>query len=234
MQGGVPVYLANVAPESARRLAEVNAAGIAALHTYLASGEAVAFLGAGASAPLYLLWQAVIAELIDAGVARGLGSEAAVTCRELAGDQPDAVVELLRRHLGAAQYQAALRQAFRVRRDSESGRSWTPVQELVCRCSFKAVVTTNYDPGIVDPPGCGCGRGPSGTGFSSWTGRRLAWHELDALEAQAYLDTAEGADHGWAAKAADLRKRLIPDGLDPDPLTTVERRVANEKLKNQA
>lgn len=28
--------------------------------------------------------------------------------------------------------------------------SWTPVQELVCRCAFQAVVTTNYDPGIVD------------------------------------------------------------------------------------
>ena len=32
----------------------------------------------------------------------------------------------------------------------ESGRSWTPVQELVCRCAFQAVVTTNYDPGIVN------------------------------------------------------------------------------------
>ena len=39
---------------------------------------------------------------------------------------------------------------FRVRRDPETGRTWTPTQELVCRCAFKAVVTTNYDPGIVD------------------------------------------------------------------------------------
>jgi hypothetical protein len=47
MQGGVPAYLAGVAPESVRRLADVNAAGDAALRKYLASGEAVAFLGAG-------------------------------------------------------------------------------------------------------------------------------------------------------------------------------------------
>jgi tetratricopeptide (TPR) repeat protein len=164
----MPAYLAGVAPESGRRLAEVNAAGDAALRKYLASGKAVAFLGAGASAPLYPLWQAVIAELIDAGVARGLGSEAAVTCRELAGDQPDAVVELLSQHLGTAQYREALRQVFRVRRDPESGRTWTPVQELVCRCPFRAVVTTNYDPGIVDARMRVRPRA-SGTGFASWT-----------------------------------------------------------------
>lgn len=168
MQDGVSAYLAGMAPEPARRLAAVNGAGVAALHKYLASGEVVAFLGAGASAPLYPLWQAVIAELIDAGQARGLGSDAAVTCRELAGEQPDAVVELLRRHLGTARYQAVLRQVFRVRRDSESGRTWTPVHELVCRCSFKAVVTTNYDPGIVNAR-MRVRPGASGTGFSSWT-----------------------------------------------------------------
>jgi len=168
MQGGVPVYLAGVAPELGRRLVGVNAAGVAALSKYLASGEAVAFLGAGASAPLYPLWQAVIAELVDAGVARGLESAVAGTCRDLAGDQPDAVVELLRQHLGAAQYRAVLREVFRVRRDPESGRTWTPVQELVCRCPFKAVVTTNYDPGIVDARMRVRSRA-SGTGFMSWT-----------------------------------------------------------------
>jgi hypothetical protein len=169
MQGGVVEgYLAGLAPEVGRRLSGVNAAGVAALGKYLASGEAVAFLGAGVSAPLYPLWGAVITELVDVAVVRGLGVEPAATCRMLASGQPDAVVEVLRRHLGAARYQAVLREVFRVRRDPESGRSWTPVQELVCRCAFRAVVTTNYDPGIVDARMRVRPRA-SGTGFASWT-----------------------------------------------------------------
>ena len=47
-------------------LARVNGPGLAALRGYLASGEAVAFLGAGVSAPLYPLWNGLIAELVDA------------------------------------------------------------------------------------------------------------------------------------------------------------------------
>jgi hypothetical protein len=57
----------------------------------------------------------------------------------------------------------------------------------------------------------------------------LAWHHLDTLDVHAALDRVEGNDHGWTAKAATLRRRLIPDGLDPDPLATIERQVAVEK-----
>jgi hypothetical protein len=161
-------YLAGVSPEQAQQLAGVNKAGLRKLRSYLGSGQAVAFLGAGSSAPLYPLWAGVIAELIDAASEQGLPEDAAATCRALAGERPDSVVELLRGHLGVAQYQAALRAVFRVRRDPESGRTWTPTQELVCRCPFKAVVTTNYDPGIVDAR-MRVRPNASGTGFASWT-----------------------------------------------------------------
>ena len=57
----------------------------------------------------------------------------------------------------------------------------------------------------------------------------LPWHELDALRAHAELDQAEGLDRGWAAKAEALHNRLVPPGLDPDPLGTVERLVAEQK-----
>lgn len=161
-------YLDGLAPDRADALRAVNGPGLAALRTYLARGEAVAFLGAGASAPLHPPWTAVVGELIDAAVERGLSADAAATCRTLAGDRPDAVVEVLRRHLGAAQYQATLRAAFRVRRDPDTGRTWTPVHELVCRCPFQAVVTTNYDPGLVDAR-MRVRPTASETGFSSWT-----------------------------------------------------------------
>jgi tetratricopeptide (TPR) repeat protein len=161
-------YLAGVTPEQARQLAAANRTGLTALRSHLDAGEAVAFLGAGSSAPLYPLWAGVIAELIDSAVDQGLPEDAAATCRALAGERPDSVVEVLRGHLGVPQYQAALRMVFRVRRDPESGRTWTPTQELICRCPFKAVVTTNYDPGIVDAR-MRVRPNAVGTGFSSWT-----------------------------------------------------------------
>jgi hypothetical protein len=58
---------------------------------------------------------------------------------------------------------------------------------------------------------------------------QLAWCELDALRAHALLDQAEGINRGWAAKAGALHARLVPPGLDPDPLGTVERLVAAQK-----
>ena len=61
------------------------------------------------------------------------------------------------------------------------------------------------------------------------TRHQLAWYELDALRAHALLDQAGHADGGWAAKADALHARLVPSGLDPDPLATVERLVAAEK-----
>jgi hypothetical protein len=57
---------------------------------------------------------------------------------------------------------------------------------------------------------------------------QLPWCELDALRAHVLLDQAEGINRGWAAQADALHARLVPPGLDPDPLGTVERLVAEE------
>jgi hypothetical protein len=142
-------YLAGLPAEQAAELARINGPGLAALRKHLDSGEAVAFLGAGVSAPLYPLWSGLISDLLDAAAGR-LDETEAETCRALARDSPEEVVEIVRERLGAGSYREVLRDVLRARVDPESGRSWTPVQELVCRCAFKAVVTTNYDPGIVD------------------------------------------------------------------------------------
>ncbi|MFF5292609.1 SIR2 family NAD-dependent protein deacylase [Paractinoplanes globisporus] len=167
MSDAAPAYLAGLEPGQAEMLAQVNAPGLKALRRYLDAGEAVAFLGAGASAPLYPLWSAAIGELVDAAAHRLSPSQAA-TCRALAAKAPEEVVEILRRQLGPPKFREALREAFRVRRDPVSGRTWTGVQELVCRCAFKAVVTTNYDPGIVDARNR-VRPNAVGTGFMSWT-----------------------------------------------------------------
>jgi SIR2-like protein len=159
-------YLSGLSPEQAAELARVNAPGLTALREYLASGQAVAFLGAGVSAPLYPLWDGLISELVEAAGPRLTEKEAA-TCRALARESPESVVEIVRQRLGVASYREVLREVLRVRVDPESGRSWTAVQELVCRCTFQAVVTTNYDPGIVNAR-MRVRQRASATGFATW------------------------------------------------------------------
>ncbi len=142
MRGDLAVdYLGGLPADQRAKLAGVNCPGLAALREYLDSGQAVAFLGAGASAPLYPLWDGLIGELVDVASAR-LSEEQTATCRVLARQSPEEVVEIIRQQIGVPSYREVLRQVLRARVDPESGRSWTPVQELVCRCAFKAVVTT--------------------------------------------------------------------------------------------
>jgi len=58
---------------------------------------------------------------------------------------------------------------------------------------------------------------------------QLPWQELDALDGHAHIDRVTRADNGWATRAGTLRATLIPDDLDPDPLATVEAKIAAEK-----
>ncbi|HET9968912.1 MAG TPA: SIR2 family protein [Streptosporangiaceae bacterium] len=159
-------YLDGLTPEQAAELTRVNEPGLTALRGYLASDRAAAFLGAGVSAPLYPLWTGLIGDLIDAAASR-LDDGQAETLRALASQSPEEVVEIVRNNLGTGAYREVLRQVFRVRTDEDTGRSWTPVQELVCRCAFQAVVTTNYDPGIVDAR-MRVRPDVSSTGFTTW------------------------------------------------------------------
>ncbi len=220
-------YLAGLPADQRAGLARVNAPGLAALRGYLESGEVVAFLGAGASAPLYPLWAGLIGELVDAAAGR-LGEAEAVTCRALAGGAPEEVVEIVRRSLGVPSYHAVLREVLRVRTDPVTGRSWTGVQELVCRCAFRGVVTTNYDPGIVDAR-MRVRPGASATGFTTWqdelgldewrTGRVFGGAELPVLYAHgvhsqpdSVVLAASDYRRAYAGKLARVLERLADGG----------------------
>ncbi|MES1171141.1 MAG: SIR2 family protein [Actinomycetota bacterium] len=78
------------------------------------------------------------------------------------------MVEIIRRQLGPAIYRERLRELFRPRRDPETGCSWTRTQEAIVRCNLAGVVTTNYDPGIVNAR-MAVRPTAAGTGFASWT-----------------------------------------------------------------
>jgi len=72
------------------------------------------------------------------------------------------------------------------------------------------------------------GRTDARTALDLATASQLPWSELDALQAHTALDQAESTDNGWAAHATALQSKLIPPGLDRDPMRTVERQAAEQ------
>ncbi len=185
VDGAPRSYLDGLAEDQRDLLVGVNRIGLRKLREYLDSKTAVAFLGAGASAPLYPLWDGLIGELIDVATDR-LGPQAAATCRLMAREDPDGVVEVVRQRLGMPAYRDTLREVLRVRRDAETGRTFTAIHELVARCPFARIVTTNYDPGILDAR-VAARRGISVTGFASYTNE-------DALERWTTGEVLQDAD----------------------------------------
>jgi hypothetical protein len=189
-------YLSGLPEGQRETLARANEPGLTKLRKYLTAADAVAFLGAGVSVPLYPLWVDLIRQLVEAAADRLTGQEAE-TCYALAKSSPEEVVEILRRSLGVGAYREVLRQVLGAKTDEVSGRTWTPVQELICRCNFKGVVTTNYDPGIVDAR-MRVRTWLSVTGFTIWddelaldrwrSGRIFGDTELPVLYAHGYFN----------------------------------------------
>lgn len=175
-------YLEGLPEPDRAALTAVNAPGLARLGEYLAARKAIAFVGAGASVPLYPLWSVLVDELVGEATSRMSDSEAA-TCRALAATSPEEVVELVRQRLRAEHYHAVLRRVFRVRHDPDTGRTWTPTQELIARCDFRGVVTTNYDPGIVDAR-MRVRPAASSTGYCSWSDETAmdGWRTEDVFQ----------------------------------------------------
>jgi hypothetical protein len=95
---------------------------------------------------------------------------------------------------------------------------------LASRARIRAAQAT-----VIDPNYLAQGRDAADAALRLAVRHHLAWHQLGALRAHAALDQSEGIERGWAAKADELYARLVPPGLDPDPLATVEALVAAQK-----
>jgi tetratricopeptide (TPR) repeat protein len=159
-------YLARLPGEQRNPLAWANRPGLTALRDYLTPGEAIAVLGPLISAPLYPMPQDLVRDLIEEA-APILADREIATFQSLAEQRPEDVVEILRERIGGRAYSQFLDRAFGPRSDPASGRTWTLAHELVCRCAFKGIISTNCDPGIaharlhVRP-------NVSDTGFTMW------------------------------------------------------------------
>jgi SIR2-like domain len=119
-----------------------------ALASLVGSGGVVAFAGAGVGSPIWPLWQPLLRNLSDAAVQSGRASPADVAAWSVSND-PEIAADLAYEALGPDLFAALMREYFR-RPEPRNGRTWTPAQELLVTRPFKALVTTNYDPGLLD------------------------------------------------------------------------------------
>src|SRR4051812_1102446 len=137
------------------------------LHQLVREGQAIAFVGAGASAPLYPLWGTLLDQLIKSTVEKGLaGADDAAFWRTIAEKRPQQVVRGLREKLDNGRLGNLLADLFRTKRGPD-GRTFTPVHGALLRANFRGFITTNYDPGLLEAriavrPGC------TATGFTTY------------------------------------------------------------------
>jgi tetratricopeptide (TPR) repeat protein len=127
-----------------------NAAVYRRLEAMLAEGSAIAFIGAGASFPVYPLWNQLIAQLAHEPVARGLADAADEQYwLRTAATKPLQVASQIHAKLGDPLYHTFLYETFKDR-TGPGGLPCTPAQAALVRAGFKALITTNYDSGLLE------------------------------------------------------------------------------------
>ena len=116
------------------------------LRALLDERKAIAFAGAGVSAPLYPLWSGLLKSLSQAPVDKGLATDADVEFwLRTADKRPLQVASQIRQKLTDAHYYPFLYETFKDRPPF-----FTPAHDALVRCNFKAWITTNYDQGLVE------------------------------------------------------------------------------------
>ena len=93
------------------------------------------------------------------------------------------------------------------------------VAALSAALAVRARICAGRFAASTDPHDLGSGRDCADAAARLAASRHLPWCELDALQAHAMLDEAEGVEHQYGTQAAALRSRLIPPDLVPYPLT---------------
>src|ERR1039457_4609631 len=108
--------------------------------------QAIAFAGAGVSAPLYPLWPGLLKSLAQAPVDKGLATAADVEYwLRIADKRPLQIASQIHQKLTDAHYYPFLYETFKDRPPY-----FTPAHDALIRCNFKAWITTNYDQGLVE------------------------------------------------------------------------------------
>jgi len=119
-----------------------------ALISVLKGKEAIAFVGAGASAGMYPLWDKLMEQLADYAVAEGTATERdAERWKTDTKSTPQQRVNVMLRRLGEARYHKFLKETFGPR-EGPDGNRYTVTHAALMRLPFRGYVTTNYDPSL--------------------------------------------------------------------------------------
>jgi hypothetical protein len=125
-----------------------NRAVYDALVSSLSEGEAIAFVGAGASAGMYPLWNAFIEALADYAVVEGKATQRdAARWKAETNATPQQRVNVILRKLDEPRYRKFLKETFGPRK-GDDGRRYTATHAALLRLPFQGYVTTNYDPAL--------------------------------------------------------------------------------------
>jgi hypothetical protein len=118
------------------------------LTDFLRKEKAIAFVGAGASAGLYPLWDQFIDRLADHAVREGKAEEKdAKRWKADTKSTPQQRVNVIVNRLGEDRYRNFLRFTFGARHGADVKR-YTPTHAALLRLPFRGYVTTNYDPAL--------------------------------------------------------------------------------------
>jgi tetratricopeptide (TPR) repeat protein len=112
-------------------------------------GEAIAFVGAGASAGLYPLWGELIEQLANQAVLRGALDADRNFWISNAYRFPDDVVDGIKGALDPGTFAELLRDIFRTKAGAD-GNCFTQVHGALALLPFKGYITTNFDPGLLE------------------------------------------------------------------------------------
>jgi len=122
-----------------------NRAAFDRLVELVGSGEATAFVGAGASAPVYPLWTALLEGLINEAKATGKVEAGQVEhWQSRAATKPLDVARSIRRCLDDGRFFGYLHETFK----PPTGVAYSPTHAALARLPFEGFVTINYDNGL--------------------------------------------------------------------------------------
>src|ERR1044071_304163 len=124
-----------------------NRAAFDALVDSLQDGEAIAFVGAGASAGMYPLWNEFINLLADHAVQEGKAEpKDAARWKADTTSTPQQRVNVIVRRLGEPRYRNFLKQTFGPPQGTR--KRYTPTHATLLPLPLRGYVTTNYDPAL--------------------------------------------------------------------------------------
>lgn len=148
------------------------------------SGQAIAFIGAGASAGLYPLWPGLIRQLADFAVADGLADAASHAFCIDPKTNPQQAAKRIKEKLTEGTLRSHLSRIFAPRRGAD-GKYFTTAHGRLLGLAFRGMVTTNYDRGLLSARDViRPGQPGAGSGYATWQDEDAVrhWHNQSIFD----------------------------------------------------